>query len=185
MKRFLFVLAVLVLVPHMIVKAAPPGFPPEVNSAFEKAGLRLLNAKQPTLDFNLRLVGGGYVRLSDLKGKVVFLNFWATWCPPCRSEMPSMEVLYQRFKAQGLEFVAVDIGEEHDDVKKFMSQFNLSFPAALDESGDVSDNYGIGSIPATYIVGRDGNIIISTIGSRKWDTPEMIAAFDALLRSGQ
>jgi thiol-disulfide isomerase/thioredoxin len=119
--------------------------------------------------------------LSDLKGSVVFLNFWATWCPPCREEMPSMETLYRRLGKAGLEFLAVDIGEPQKAVETFVTERGLTFPVALDGSGRVSETYGIRSIPATFIIDRDGSIIAAVVGGRKWDDPKVIAAFEALL----
>jgi thiol-disulfide isomerase/thioredoxin len=130
-------------------------------------------------------LNGKNVTLGALKGKVVFLNFWATWCPPCREEMPSMETLYQHFKDRGLEFLAVDIQESGDDVGAFMEKYGLNFPAALDSSGNISNRYGIRSIPTTFIIDREGLILASTVGGRNWDTPEIFAAFETLLKNGQ
>ena len=186
MKKFFVLGVVLTVFSTVTVAAAPPDVPVEIVNAFQRAGVRLLDAKAPIIDFNLRRSGGaGNIRLSDLRGKVVFLNFWATWCPPCRSEMPSMEKLYLRFKDRGLEMVAVDIAESERDVVTFMNTFKLTFPAALDTDRRIGSTYGIRYFPTTYIIGRDGQIIISFIGGRTWDTPELIAAFDALLRHGQ
>ena len=152
-----------------------------INSAFEKAGLPLLDRKRPVRDFNLNLLDGSSVRLSDLKGKVIFLNFWATWCPPCRAEMPSMEVLHQRFKAQGLEMIAVNMRENRARVAGFMSDHKLTFPAALSPDGRIGNAYGIQYLPTTLIIDRNNEIIISFIGTKEWDTPEVITAFGLLL----
>jgi len=152
-----------------------------INSAFEKAGLPLLNGKQPVRDFELNLLDGSSVRLSDLKGKVVFLNFWATWCPPCRAEMPSMEALYQRFKDQGLEMIAVNMRENRDRVAGFMTEYKLTFPAALSLDGRIGNAYGVQYLPTTLIIDRNNEIILSFIGTKEWDTPEIIAAFELLL----
>jgi thiol-disulfide isomerase/thioredoxin len=159
--------------------------PPDVRAAFVKADLPVLRSPVPISNFTVPLLNGKNVTLGALKGKVVFLNFWATWCPPCRQEMPSMETLYQHFKNSDLEFLAVDIQESKDDVAAFMEKYGLSFPAALDSSGDISSRYGIRSIPTTFIINRDGLILVSTVGGRNWDTPEMFAAFETLLKNGQ
>jgi thiol-disulfide isomerase/thioredoxin len=184
LKRILIPAAFLLLIPLMAA-ADPMDLSENVKKAFSKAGLPLAREKRPGIDFSLKLVDGRTIALSSLKGKVVFLNFWATWCPPCRAEMPSMEVLYRRFHDQGLEFLAVDIMENSKDVSAFLSEYKLSFPAALDPSGSISNNYGIQAIPATFIVDRDGKIILSTVGGRNWNTPAIIAAFDELLKHGR
>jgi thiol-disulfide isomerase/thioredoxin len=111
----------------------------------------------------------------------VFLNFWATWCPPCRAEMPSMERLYQKLKGQGLVILAVDLQEDAKSVQKFVSQHKLTFPILLDSDGRIGGTYGARSIPTSYIVDRKGNVLGGTVGGREWDTPEMIAFFTRLL----
>ena len=189
MKRYFYLcfLSMFFCVFPVFVKASPPDVPAAVRYAFTRAGLPLLEEKRPAKDFTLDLVGGGSVRLSSLKGKVVFLNFWATWCPPCRAEMLSMEALYQHFrnddtKFKDLEFVAVDIGEKLNYVAAFLKQMNINFPVALDEDGSIANSYGVKVIPTTFIIGKDGNIIIEKPGSRDWYTPEIINAFDLLIK---
>ncbi|MDR2588878.1 MAG: TlpA family protein disulfide reductase [Spirochaetales bacterium] len=137
-------------------------------------------------DFSLPLLGGGNRSLSSLKGKIVLLNFWATWCPPCREEMPSMETLYNKFKNEGLEFltVTVDSKDAEEEVKAFMRSLRLSFPVALDPPGKVFALYNVRSIPTTYIVDRNGNIVAGAVGSRNWNSGEVSTAFEALLRRG-
>jgi peroxiredoxin len=163
--------------------AAAEPVPAAVAKAFAEAGITVPRDKVDPIDFTLPLLNGTRQKLSDLKGKVVFLNFWATWCPPCRQEMPSMETLYQRFKGQGLEVLAVDCQEEAGDVSAFMRRNKLSFPAALDESGGVSGSYGIEAIPTTYVIGRDGKILLKVVGSLNWNHQKIIAAFETLLKS--
>ncbi len=154
-----------------------------VRGSFARAGLSVLKSKQPSLDFTLSDLNGNPVSLKSLRGKVVFLNFWATWCPPCRSEMPSMEILYRSYKDKGLEFLTVDVGEDREDVAAFIKEFKLSFPVVLDSSGRVSARYGVRGIPATFIIDRDGDIVAYATGSRDWSISEMFAAFDLLLNT--
>jgi thiol-disulfide isomerase/thioredoxin len=180
----LCVMAVFAVVVPFAVAADPMDLGENVKQAFSRAGLPLAREKHPIVDFSLKLVDGGTVTLSGLKGKVVFLNFWATWCPPCREEMPSMEILYRRFHDQGLEFLAVDLMENSKTVSAFLANNRLSFPAALDTNGRISSFYGIQAIPATFIIDRDGKIILYTAGGRNWNTPAVIAAFEELLKSG-
>lgn len=191
MKRFFFrllllgALGSLLLLPPRPVEAQMRPVPDTVRRAFSLARIPLLKKRVPGEDFSLPLLGGGTRSLGDLKGRVVFLNFWATWCPPCREEAPSMEALYRRLGETGLEFLAVDIREKQKPVEAFVRENDLTFPVVLDESGKVSGIYGIRSVPATFIIDRDGSIIAAVIGGRKWDSPEVIAAFETLLNDGR
>ena len=153
----------------------------DLAKLFETAGLRLLRETVSPRDFTLSTVEGESYTLSALQGKVVFLNFWATWCGPCREEMPSMEALYQRFKDQGLEILAVNIMEGPDEVLDFMHIFNLSFPAPLDKDGNLAAAYGIRGIPTSFLINREGKIVMRLVGTLDWDTPEIHAAFESLL----
>jgi thiol-disulfide isomerase/thioredoxin len=154
----------------------------DLRRAFEKAGIPVLKEKTPIRDFTVTLLDGKTQSLSGYRGKVVFLNFWATWCPPCRAEMPSMETLYQRYRGRDLEFLAVDLQESRDEVAAFLEEQNLSFPAGLDSSGQIGNLYGIRGIPATFIIDKEGLIIAAVVGGMEWDTPAVFAAFDLLLR---
>jgi thiol-disulfide isomerase/thioredoxin len=163
------------------------------EQAFVDAGLRLLSQTVSSRDFSLPIVFPALAAaeaqpdevqsLSALKGKVVFLNFWATWCGPCRDEMPSMEVLYNRFKDKGLEILAVNCEESQGDVIAFMQNYGLTFPALLDEDGRVNGAYGIQASPTTFLVDRDGKIILRLVGSINWDTEKIHAAIESLLNS--
>jgi thiol-disulfide isomerase/thioredoxin len=174
----------LLFLPRTIEAQALP-LPETVQRAFSQARIPLLKKRSPIKDFSLPLLGGGTQTLSALKGKVVFLNFWATWCPPCQDEMPSMENLYQRLGKAGLEFLAVDLQENGQDVEAFITENNLNFPIALDEPGRVSRLYGIRNIPTTFIIDRNGMIIANVVGSKEWDSPAVITAFETLLNNGQ
>jgi thiol-disulfide isomerase/thioredoxin len=155
--------------------------PQAIRKSLSRAGIQTLRQKEAPVDFTLPFLDGAEKTLSAYKGKVVFLNFWATWCPPCRGEMPSMENLYQRFRDDGLELLGVDIQEAPGEVQEFMEEFGLSFPAALDRNGRISNDYGIDAIPTTFIIDREGNIILKAVGGRNWHTPALLAAFEILL----
>ena len=116
---------------------------------FRQMGLQPPKQRVESIDFELQDLSGTTRRLSDFNGKVVFLNFWATWCGPCRFEMPSMEKLYQRFKARGLEIAAVNLQEDRDSVKHFVEEYELSFPVLLDTTGRIGATYGARSIPTS------------------------------------
>jgi thiol-disulfide isomerase/thioredoxin len=181
MKKGIFVTLCLLTAGSLFSQPAPG--PSRLARAFSQAGLPLLKQPVSPIDFSAPLLDGQTVTLAGLKGKVVFLNFWATWCGPCRAEMPSMEALYRRFKSRGLEILAVNLREDRKDAAAFMNQFKLTFPAALDSSGRIGSQYGVAAIPTTYIINREGMIIARMVGSIGWDTPEMIAAFEALMGS--
>jgi len=156
---------------------------PEAARALRDANIQVFEQRTDPRDFTLPVLGGGNATLSSYRGKVVILNFWATWCPPCRTEMPSMETLYQRFNAQGLEILAVDIGESASTVQQFIRSAGYTFPVLLDSANRVSSVYGIKNIPTTYIIDREGKRIGRVIGGIMWDNPRVIAAIDALLKS--
>ncbi|MDR2759868.1 MAG: TlpA family protein disulfide reductase [Spirochaetaceae bacterium] len=159
------------------------GIPQGIRAAFTEAGIPVLREPVSLIDFALPLLDGTTRNTKDLRGKVLFLNFWATWCGPCRAEMPSMETLYRRFKNRGLEFLAVNLQESRPVAAAFMDQLGLSFPVALDKLGSTGAAYGVRSIPTTYIVNREGKIIARITGSLNWDNPKLFSAFDVLLDS--
>ena len=157
--------------------------PDDRAKIFKEAGIPLLKESISIRDFSLPLVSPANENqsLSGLKGKVVFLNFWATWCGPCRSEMPSMETLYIRYKDQGFVILAVNCQESRADVWTFMENNKLTFPAVLDSDGKASGSYGVQAIPTSFIINREGRIVSRLVGSINWDTPEIHAAIELLL----
>ena len=160
---------------------------PEIAAAFMKANVPFLRSKVSARDFTLPLLSATQEaknqKLSDLRGKVVFLNFWATWCGPCRAEMPSMESLYKRFKDKDFVMLAVNCLEKESAVLDFAEEFELTFPIALDTDGGVSQSFGIQAIPTSFIIDREGNIVARLVGSIDWDTPEFHTALEMLLNS--
>jgi thiol-disulfide isomerase/thioredoxin len=155
--------------------------PDAVAKAFEGAGIPVAAQGIDPVDFTLPLLDGTRITLSQLKGKVVFLNFWATWCGPCVSEMPSMEAVYQKLKNRGFEILAVNLGDSGREVSAFMKKYNLNFPAVLDEKDTVSNYYNIQAIPTTYIIDKRGLIIARLVGSINWNTPKVISALETAL----
>jgi thiol-disulfide isomerase/thioredoxin len=163
----------------------------DLAKAFTEAGVPLLKEIVSPRDFSLALVSSSQERtgpgetqkLSELKGKVVFLNFWATWCGPCRAEMPSMEAIYNRYKEKGLEILAVNCQERQPEVLAYKEDNNFSFPILLDGDGKVSGAYGIQAIPTTFLLDREGRIILRLVGSINWDTPKFHTAMELLLDS--
>ena len=125
--------------------------------------------KTKAIDFKLKDLNGKELSLSDLKGKKVFLNFWATWCPPCKAEMPEIEKLYQETKNSNLVIVAVEIGEPLSTVKPFINSNKYNFKVLIDPDQKVAAQYNITSIPTSYFIDVDGNIITKNIGGMNID----------------
>jgi len=158
--------------------------PPDINTIdrlFYDMGVQKIPSVVPPGDILLKDVDGNRVRLSDLKGNIVFLNFWATWCPGCLIEMPSMEKLHNRFKDRDFVMVAISMQEPAVRVKQFLIQNKLSFITLLDTDGHVGSRFGAFSIPTTYILDRDGGVIGKAVGSRDWHSKEAISLFEHLI----
>ena len=133
-------------------------------------------------NFIIKELNGNTVSLEDYRGKIVFLNFWATWCPPCRAEMPSMEKLHIQFKNEDFAILAIDLQENAGKVKAFKQQYELSFPILLDSDGSVSAAYGVMSIPTTYLVDRNGYLLGGALGPRDWANADAFVLFNHLLK---
>jgi thiol-disulfide isomerase/thioredoxin len=127
---------------------------------------------------------GDQVALQDYWGKLVFLNFWATWCIPCREEMPAMEQLHQRFGSQGLVIMALNYQECLEQVKAFVEQHRLSFTALRDQDGAVLRKYSVMGLPTTYLIGRDGSLLARGAGGRDWTKAEGQELIRTLLDKG-
>ena len=163
----------------LLLLQGQPGWPKD--ALFQAMGIVHDGRQTPAPDFSLPTPEGKTVALTQLRGKVVFLNFWATWCPPCRVEMPSMERLYKEFKDQGLVILAIDMGESPKLVSRFMSEFRLSFPALLDVDMRVAALYRVRGIPATFLIDRNGRMVGAAVGPRDWASPEAKALIRLLL----
>jgi len=137
----------------------------------------------PAPDFTLKDLSGRAYHLAELRGKVVFLNVWATWCAPCRMEMPSMERLYRQLG--GSDFVMLAVSEDEDGVsavQPFVNQLGLTFPVLLDAAGTVPPRYGVTGYPETFIIDRHGHVIQHLIGPEDWDSESAMDFFQRLLK---
>lgn len=135
-------------------------------------------------DFSFKDMDGHEASLSDYRGRVVFLNFWATWCVTCEEEMPSMEKLYQRFKDDKFEVLTVTIdkeGEKH--VRSYLDKFGLSFPVILDPSKEIANLYKTTGVPETFIINKSGVIVHKAVGPRDWSTQAVMDTFENMIRS--
>jgi peroxiredoxin len=150
------------------------------------AALQLIRPK-PVKDapqFQVRTPDDRQLRLSDFKGKVVFLNFWATWCEPCREEMPSMERLHRAYRDRGLVVLAISADSQGASVvKPFMKQFKITFEVGLDPKMAVTaGTYQVWALPSTFIIDRQGKRVLFANGAREWDGKAAHALFESLLR---
>src|SRR5215471_16850410 len=134
-------------------------------------------------DFTLPDLNGTRVKLSDLRGKkAVFLSFWASWCPSCQEEMPTIEQLHQEFKLRGLEVVAVSIDTGPSDVTKFVKTHSVTFRAGLDRNGETARKYRVTAIPTHYFIDKDGVIRSREVVVKDWSRPENWKAIERLLQ---
>ncbi|NOY97760.1 MAG: TlpA family protein disulfide reductase [Chloroflexi bacterium] len=119
-----------------------------------------------TPEFTLQTLDGKSATISDLRGQVVLINFWASWCPPCRAEMPAIQNTYEEYREQGFTVLAVNMTaqDQLSDVTQFVSEYSLTFPILLDPDGSVAQTYQVRSLPTSFFVGRDGVIREVVIG---------------------
>jgi peroxiredoxin len=136
-------------------------------------------AQPVAADFTLRDLDGKLHRLSDYRGKVIFLNFWATWCPPCRSEIPSMERLNEVLGSKDFVMLAVNADEEVKDLQAFAKENPHKFPVLSDADGTVQKLYRVDKFPETFIIDRQGRISEHIIGARDWSSTESLKFFNA------
>lgn len=146
------------------------------------SGDTLPRVGQPLADFTLSDLEGRTVQLSALRGKVVFINVWATWCQPCIDEMPTIQRLYDLLHARGLEVLAVSLdplGEQK--VAPFMRDYQLTFPALLDAASSVERLYGTAGVPESFIVDKRGLLVEKVVGPQDWSHPQVLTMFERLL----
>jgi peroxiredoxin len=138
-------------------------------------------------DFTLPLLEGGSVSLADLRGKVVFVNFWATWCPPCKAEAPSLERLHQALRAEGFEVlgISIDAADAGPAIEAFKRELAVSFPIPLDPQKRVYEAYRVAAVPETFLVDPSGQVLERFVGPQNWDDPRYVRAIRRALASGR
>jgi peroxiredoxin len=165
-KKVIAAVVLIALLGVAIVQAMDKKAEPE-NVSQEAANMGGLKVGAKAPDFELKTLAGDTVKLSDLKGKKVMLNFWATWCPPCKAEMPAMEEFHKE-AGEDIVILAVNI-DPHLDVKAFVDENKITFPIPLDEEDTVNETYQVLSIPTTYFIDTKGNIGNNYIGAMNLD----------------
>ena len=154
------------------------------DTLFSPTSTPLLKKGTPAPDFTLPGLDGEMVRLADQKGKVVFLNIWATWCPPCVQEMPSMEKLYNALHGENFEILAVSIDAQGlKAVAPFMKKSGLTFPALIDSKGAIKTVYGITGVPESFIIDQQGILIKKIIGPVDWATGDIFRFFSEVIET--
>jgi thiol-disulfide isomerase/thioredoxin len=140
--------------------------------------------KSPAPDVSvISLANGSNLKLSDLKGKVVLLNFWATWCPPCREEIPSMMKLNTFMTGKPFQMVAISVDEGGKPaIESYFKESGFSLPTYLDESGASAKSYGVTGIPESFIIDKQGVIVKKVIGGVAWDSPETVSFIESLMK---
>ncbi len=133
--------------------------------------LELIRPPRPkqASDFTVSLLGGETLKLKAQRGKPVLVNFWATWCAPCREEMPAMERLYLKHRERGFVLLAVSVDSDASLVKPFLEKLKLTFPVTLDSKMDLANSYGVRALPASFLIDRNGYLTALALGPRAWD----------------
>jgi peroxiredoxin len=143
-------------------------------------GLTALPDKPGAPDFALKDVDGNLHHISDYKGHVVIVNFWATWCPPCRAEMPSMQRAWEQLREEGIVMLAIDVGEDEDAIFEFTASYPVEFPLLLDTESAVSEAWEVKGLPTTFVVDQWGRKVYRAVGGREWDAPDLLEKVRAL-----
>ena len=155
----------------------------ELYQLFSDMGVLPTPFPTDPVEVTLKDLNGQQVSLSDFRGKIVFINFWTTWCLACVIEMPSMEKLHQKFKDKEFIMLAINLQESASKIKQFYKEYKLTFTTLLDTTGDVGAGMGIRSIPTTFILDKNGRLIGKALGPREWESKKSIALFEYLTDS--
>lgn len=142
---------------------------------FSALGVTRLSTTAPAATFNLKALGGASLSSQELAGKVVLLNFWATWCGPCKEEMPSLAKLQSQFDPSQVRVVTVTTDLYPQGIKQFLDHLGISLPVLFDEDEELSRRFMVRGLPTTVLIGQDGHAIGRAVGPRSWDSRESIA----------
>ncbi len=142
--------------------------------SYAEESLTLIKQNPAAPDFNLPDMDGEMFSLSSYKGKTVIINFWATWCPPCREELPSMNRAWQKIKDENISMIAINVGEDEDTIFSFMGDYPIDFQVLLDQSGEVINKWPIKGLPTTFVLDPKGQLYYRAIGGREWDSESLL-----------
>jgi len=150
------------------------------NIIYAKKLITPLTNKPAAVNFKLLDMDGKTHQLSDYKGQPIIINFWATWCPPCREELPSMNRAWAKVKSQGIAMIAINVGEDEDTIFTFTGDYPIDFTILLDQSGEIINQWPIKGLPTTFVIDPQGRIVYRAIGGREWDSEELLNIVRAL-----
>ena len=154
----------------------------EGSSLSSKIDIKPIKGNRTLPSISLEDLKGKKVDLKGFKGKVIFLNFWATWCGPCKEEMPSMETLYQQFKDRNFVFLAISVDYEGSKpVREFIEKNRYTFPVLVDQKSETLDIFEVTEIPTTFVIDKQGKMIGKTIGPRNWNSSEIVSYLTQLI----
>jgi peroxiredoxin len=153
---------------------------PWYADGLKKLGFTVLPKPVDLDDFSVKALDGSSTSLSSLRGKIVLLNFWATWCPPCRAEMPAIEALWNKTKDKAFTVMGISVGEAPGTVKDYIGEKGYGYPIFVDPSGEIGSLFGARSIPTSYILDKSGKAIAGKVGGAPYDGAEAIALFAEL-----
>ncbi len=145
-----------------------------------KQGMKEISPRIIAPKLEMTDMDGEPQKLADLRGKVVIVNFWATWCPPCRAELPSMNRAWNQLDQERFAMLAVNVGEDEDTIFSFMGDYPIEFPVWLDQSGKAAREWPLRGLPTTYIIDKNGRIAYRAIGGREWDDDALLEKIRAL-----
>lgn len=145
-------------------------------------GLTPLPERPPAPAFDLQGPDGESVSLADFRGRPVIVNFWATWCPPCREEMPSMQRAWEQVRPEGIELIAVNVGEDAATIAQFTASHPVGFPLPMDVDMTVVQSWPVKGLPTTFVVDAEGRLAYRAEGEREWDAPALLDQVRALKR---
>ena len=169
----LSIVGLLVLLGYGITKQG--GSARAAGVAINSVGQAMVVDSRPIADANLPLMDGSTLSIFQLNGKVVVVNFWASWCPPCRTEAPALEEVYKKYHDKGVVFLGINVWEGQKEAQTFINEFGITYPNAVDKPGKVVVDFGVSGIPETYILNKDNYIV------RRWIGPVTKEGLSALI----
>lgn len=170
-----------VLVALVTILAAPQASRAAATELLERLNLSGYRPGTKSPEFDGATTDGRTVSLASLRGKVVLVNFWATWCQECRPEMPMFERLHREFAARGLSVIGINAREGTPAIYQYAKELRLTFPLMLDPKGEINAAYGVIGLPATFLVGRDGRAVARAVGPRDWESAPAKTIIQSLL----
>ncbi len=173
-----------VLIAMVTILGAPRESLAEAADLLGKLNLSAYARGTKPPEFNGYTADGRRMSLVSLRGQVVLLNFWATWCQECRPEMPLFERLHREFAVQGLSVVGINAREGTAAIRGYAKELGLTFPLVLDPRGEINAAYGVIGLPTTFLIGRDGRAVALAVGPREWISEQALAVIRALLAKG-